>query len=152
MLMQTRGFTLIEMVAVLAIVAILSVFAAATFNRLAFDTASFGRELESALAFAQKSAVAQRRTVTVTVTASSVSFAICSAFDPCGAAVALPVPSQGGGAVVTAPSGVTLSPAGSFSFKPDGGTSPSSTVTLTVTGAGANSVVIEGGTAYVHRG
>ena len=149
---RSGGFTLMELVAVIAIVAVLSISATAMFDRLAFDTARFGRELEAALAYAQKSAVAQRRTVTVTVTTNSASFTICSSFDPCGAAVALLLPAQGGGSALTAPSGVSLSPTGSFSFTPGGGTAPASTVTITVTGGGTSSVVVEGGTAYVPPG
>jgi MSHA pilin protein MshC len=146
------GFTFMELLAVLAIVAILSISAIAMFDRLAFDTGRFGRELESALAYAQKSAVAQRRTVTVTVAAGSVSFTVCSNFNPCGASVALPLPSESGGSALTAPSGVTLSPATTFAFTPGGSTDQASAVTITVTGSGANSVVVEAGTAYVHPG
>lgn len=141
-----------ELLAVLAIVGVLSISAIAMFDRLAFDTGRFGRELESALAYAQKSAVAQRRTVTVTVAAGSVSFTVCSNFNPCGASVALPLPSESGGSVLTAPSGVTLSPVTTFAFTPGGSTDQASAVTITVTGSGASAVVVEAGTAYVHPG
>jgi MSHA pilin protein MshC len=147
---KERGFTMIEMIAVIAIVAVLSVVATSMFSKTAWDTIQFGRQLEAALAFAQKSAVAQRRTVTVTVAAGSATFTICSSFNPCCASVALPLPAQGGGSVLTAPSGVTLSPATTVAFTAGGGTSPAGTQTITVSGDGSYAVTVEGGTAYVH--
>lgn len=143
---RTRGFTLLELVAVIAIVGILSIVATATFSRRVFDTAVFAQQLESAIAYAQKAAVAKRRTVTVTVTAANASFAICKA-NPCGATVALLL-SEGTGATLTAPSGVTLAPATTFSFLPSG--EPSAAVTITVSGDGARNVVVEAQTGYVH--
>ena len=140
------GFTLLELIAVIAIAAILAISATAMFSRLAFDTASFGRELESTLAYAQKQAVAERRTVSVSVAASSVTFTICQA-NPCGASVPLVLPTRDGVSVLTAPSGVTLAPTGNFTFSPSG--AASAAVTITVTGDGSNAVVVEA-TGYVH--
>jgi MSHA pilin protein MshC len=146
----SRGFTLLELVAVISIVAILAITATSMFNRLTFDTAAFGRELQSVLAFAQKAAVAERRTVTVNVAASTVSFTICSA-NPCGAQVGLPLPTRDGGSVLTAPSGVSIaSSAASFAFTPSGGTDQAGPVTITVTGDGASVMTIEASTGYVH--
>jgi prepilin-type N-terminal cleavage/methylation domain-containing protein len=151
--MPQRGFTMLEMIAVIAIVGILSIFAAASFNRTAFDMARYARELEATLAYAQKSAVAQRRAVTVTVAAGSVSFAICSTFNPCGGTVPLQIPTQTAGTQLTAPSGVTLaSTAASFSFTTAGGTDQAAAVTVTVSGDGSRTIVVEPGTGYVHPG
>jgi MSHA pilin protein MshC len=151
---RVRGFTMLELVAVIAIVGILSIFAAASFNRTGFDMARYTRELESVLAYAQKAAVAERRAVTVTVAAGAVSFAICSTFNPCGGTVPLVLPTQNGGATLAAPSGVTVSStAATFSFTTAGGTDQSpATVTLTVTGDGTRTLVVEPGTGYVHPG
>jgi MSHA pilin protein MshC len=144
---RIRGFTLLELVTVIAIVAILSVSATALLNTRSFDTARFTRELESVLAYAQKTAVARRRTVAVTVTATAAGFTICPAFDPCGAPVALALPTQNGASSLAAPTGVTLSPV-AFSFAPSGAASAAQTIT--VTGDAASSVFVEG-TGYVHR-
>src|SRR5262245_28680056 len=149
---SARGFTVLELIAVIAIAGILAISAMAMYDRLAFDTGRFARELEAALAYAQKAAVAQRRAVTVTVATGSASFTICSSFNPCGASVALPIPTEAGGSTLTAPSGVTLSPVTTFTLNADGTISPASTVTITVTGSGTSSVVVEAGTAYVHPG
>ncbi len=150
---RSRGFTLLELTAVIAIVGILSIYAAASLNRTTFDTSRYARELEATLAYAQKSAVAQRRQVSVTVAASSVTFAICSAFDPCGGTVAFTLPTQSGGATLTAPSGVTIgSTNASFTFMPSGSLNSAITapVSITVSGSGTRTVVIEPGTGFVH--
>ncbi len=151
--MPARGFTLLELVAVIAIVGILSVLAAASFNRTTFDTARHAKELEAVLAYAQKTAVAQRRAVTVTVAGGSVSFAVCSAFDSCAATVPLQLPTQSGGNQLTPPSGVTVtSTQAAFSFTAAGAVSPATAVTFTVSGDGNRNVVVEAGTGFVHPG
>ncbi len=142
---RSPGFTLLELIAVIAIVGILSVVAFASFNRRVFDTAAFARQLESAIAYAQKAAVAKRRTVTVTVGATSASFAICNE-NPCVTSAALSLPDTTS-ATLSAPSGVTLSPA-TFSFLPSG--EPSGAVNITVTGDGSRTVVVEASSGYVH--
>jgi prepilin-type N-terminal cleavage/methylation domain-containing protein len=144
---RAGGFTLMELVTVIAIVTILSVSAMAVLDTRSFDTARFTRELESVLAYAQKTAVARRRTVSVTVTAAAADFTICPTFDPCGAPAPLGLPTQNGASSLTAPTGVTLSPT-VFSFTASG--AASAPQTITVTGNEVNSVFIEG-TGYVHR-
>jgi MSHA pilin protein MshC len=158
---RRRGFTLMELVAVIAIVAVLSISATAMFSKSSFDTARFARELESVLAFAQKSAVAQRRSVTVSVASAAVSASICSTFDPCGAASALVLPTQAGGSLLAVPSGVTLSATvdGAASalpltvtFTPRGGlsTPAAGAVVITASGEIGKSVRIEHDTGYVY--
>jgi prepilin-type N-terminal cleavage/methylation domain-containing protein len=146
---QQRGFTLMELIAVIAIAAILSVSAAAMFDKRSFDTGRFTQELQASLAYAQKEAVARRRTVTVTVNAGSAAFAVCKS-NPCAGSVALPLPTPDGGSSLAAPTGVVLSPL-VFNFEPSGMVSGlPSPITVTVTGDITNSVFIEG-TGYVHR-
>jgi MSHA pilin protein MshC len=144
----TRGFTLLELIAVLAIAAILAVSATAYFSKSSFDAAAFADLAKSAVSQAQKVAVAQRQTVFVIVTASTLS--VC--YDAgCTNPVAAAGGSTGAGGlsapgkmVYTAPSGITISPA-SFSF--DGLGKPSAAVTINVTGATGFSVAAE--TGYV---
>jgi MSHA pilin protein MshC len=158
---RNRGFTLMELVAVIAIVAVLSISATAMFSKGSFDTARFARELESVLAYAQKSAVAQRRSVIVSVASTSIGASICSTFDPCGTANALVLPTQAGGSSLAVPSGVTLSATVnggasglpvSFTFTPQGGLSTATAGAVVITAAGEinKSVRIERDTGYVY--
>lgn len=151
--MPARGFTLLELVAVIAIVGILSVLAAANFSRTAFDMARHAKELEATLAYAQKTAVAQRRPVTVAVAGGVVSFNVCSAFNDCTATVPLPLVTRSGGNQLTPPSGITVtSTQAAFSFTAAGSTNQAAAVTFTVSGDGTRSVVVEPGTGFVHPG
>jgi len=148
--LRPGGFTLMELIAVLAIVAVLSVSATAMFSKRSFDTGRFTQEVEAVIAYAQKEAVARRRTVTVTVSAASADFAVCKGFNPCGGTVGLPLPTRSGGASLPAPSNVALS-AVAFNFDPSGMVSGVATpITITVTGDISNSVFVEA-TGYVHR-
>ena len=148
--LRPGGFTLMELIAVLAIVAVLSVSATAMFSKRSFDTGRFTQEVEAAIAYAQKEAVARRRTVTVTVSAASADFAVCKGFNPCGGTVGLPLPTRSGGASLAAPSNVALS-AVTFNFDSSGMVSGVATpITITVTGDISNSVFVEA-TGYVHR-
>ncbi|MCZ7563963.1 MAG: prepilin-type N-terminal cleavage/methylation domain-containing protein [Burkholderiales bacterium] len=139
----SRGFTLAELVAGILIAAILAAGASALFSRLTFETAGFADQLRSTVAYAQKVAIAQRRTVFVVTTAGSA--AAC--YD---AGCATPIASPTGSALVlTAPSGVTVSPATSFSFNGLGQPSFGAALTLSVTGDGARSFTVEPDTGYV---
>jgi prepilin-type N-terminal cleavage/methylation domain-containing protein len=144
---RMRGFTLLELVAVLAIVAILSVSAITVLDVHSFDTARFTRELEATLAYAQKEAVARRRTVTVTISAGSADFTVCKDF-PCGTTAPLPLPTQSGASSLAAPTGVTLS-AATVTFVASGAAT-STANPITVTGDSVQSVFVEG-SGYVHR-
>lgn len=137
------GFTLAELVAVILIVSILAVGASALFSRLTYETAGFADQARSTVAYAQKVAIAQRRTVFVVTTAGSIS----ACYD---AGCATPIASPTGDALVrTAPSGVTVSPATSFSFNGLGQPSFGAALTLSVTGDGVRTFVIEPETGYV---
>jgi MSHA pilin protein MshC len=139
-----RGFTLYELLAIILIVSILAIGAASVINRGLFDTAGFADVAQSAVAFAQKVAVAQRRQVFVDINNLSPN-AIQVCYDAgCAARVAAP---NGGNLVQTAPSGVAIS-AATFSFDPLG--KPSAAQTITVTGSGTKSFVVEAETGLVH--
>ena len=138
-----RGFTLAELVAVILLVSILAVTASAFFSRLTYETAGFADQTRELVAFAQKVAVAQRRTVFVVLTATTVS----ACYD---AGCSTPIASPTGDTLVrNAPSGVSLAPATSFSFNGLGQPSFGAPLTVSVTGEGVRSFVVEAETGYV---
>lgn len=140
-----RGFTLVELIMTLVIVGILAVAAAPRFFDVnVFKSKGFADQLQAALRYAQKEAIAQRRYVCVALAASSITLTT-GATAACGTNLALPE----GGNSITAPSGVTLSssPSSSFNFDALGRTALKQTIT--VSGA-TNSIVVEAETGYVH--
>jgi MSHA pilin protein MshC len=75
--MKARGFTLIELILVIMITGILAVAVAPRFfDRKVFESRGFHDETLAALRYAQKQAVAQRRTVCVAFTADTVTLTI----------------------------------------------------------------------------
>lgn len=151
-----RGFTLIELVMVMVMLGVLAVFAAPrVFNRNDFDARGFHDQVLSTLRFAQKTAIAQRRTVCVAFTATTVTLTRASteASATCGT-VPVPVPGRLGELVLTAPANVafTVVPTG-FSFDGLGQSRPASVPpaarTITVVNAG-RTITVEEVTGYVH--
>lgn len=145
---EARGFTTTELVTVIVIVGLLAAVAVPRFvGRDSFASRGFSDEAISIVRHAQKTAIARRKTVFVCVTASTV-----SAGDAAGCAPPLSHPATGGALAASAPAGVTLSPATSFSF--DGLGRPSAGVTIaltsTIPGDPARQIVVEPETGYVH--
>lgn len=134
------GFTLIELVSVLILVGILSVVAMPKFfDKNSFQGRGFHDETLALLRYAQKSAVAQRRTVCVTVAATGVSLNLASSAGSTTCATNLNMPS-------TAVGGSGLS-GNSFKFLASGATDQTGTITLAITGA--SSINIDAVTGYV---
>ncbi len=76
---RMRGFTLLELIVVIVLLGILYVYAAPRlFNTSDFDAIGFHGETQAYLRYAQKTAIAQRRTVCVIFSASSVTLTIAS--------------------------------------------------------------------------
>ncbi len=152
------GFTLVELVVTLIVVAILAVIAIPRLNTRTFDTVGFYQEVISSMRYAQKEAVAKRRAVCVTLGANSVTIKFASAEGSSACGTDLVSPRGVSPFTVTAASGVVLSSApatGSFFFDPlgrplDAAGVPSPQRTISITGDGTQSFVIEAETGYVH--
>lgn len=140
------GYTLIELVTVIAIAAILAALTIPLFNQTQIDSSWFREQVKAAIRYAQRQAVAQRRCVFVSVSASQVALHYG---DSSCAITGTPLTniSTGAAYVVQAPADVTASASVSpFSFNALGQPGPSGGVTVTV---GGGSIVVAGETGYV---
>lgn len=137
-----RGFTLIELIMVLVLIGVLAVFVAPRINSSDFNARGFHDETLALLRYAQKTAIAQRRTVCVALNGAGVVLTIDTTTPPdsiCDSALALPNVPRGG-------SGLTGSPA-SFAFTPLGSTPAQVTIAI----VGGTGITVEAGTGYVHE-
>jgi len=150
---HTNGFTVIELVMVLIVLGVISVFVAPRLNSKDFEVRGFHDETLALMRYAQKTAIAQRRTVCVTFGPGSASLTIV--------AVAGSTACPGSGfagprgeipASVSARSGVAyVVQPGDFSF--DGLGQPSAARTFEVAGNGTplgRTITVEATTGYVH--
>lgn len=136
---------------VLVIIGVLAAIAAPQFvTTRGFASRGFYDEALGVVRFAQKTAIAWRRAVTVCVSATEIA-AIANA--NCAAPVVLAHPTTGGLLKATAPDGVTLAPAGSFSFDGLGRPAPAIIIVVTSTIAGdpARQIAVASETGYVSR-
>jgi len=150
---RRRGFTLIELVMILIIIGVLAVAAIPRFyDRADYDARGFIDATLSALHYAQKAAIAQRREVCVAFTATTVTLTVAAVFSssPTGCAgKALAGPSGASPYVVTARGATTFTgtPAG-FSFMPSGSTSLGQTIS--VSGYTTKTITVDAVTGYAY--
>jgi MSHA pilin protein MshC len=150
---RAPGFTLPELVMTITIIAILGVIVAPRFmSSSAFETRGFYDEAQAVVRYAQKTAIARRRSVTVCVEADKI-FAISNA--NCAAPTYLAHPVGGGNLIASSRGGVTLGPLTPFSFDGLGRPTPNPpsdiTFTSTVAGDPVRKIVIAAETGYVSR-
>lgn len=159
-----RGFTLIELIMVIVMLGVLAVFAAPRiFNSNDFNARGFHDETLAFLRYAQKTAIAQRRTVCVAFSQSApasakLTIASAAASNVCDTSLTGPNKSCVGGPTgpqgcITAASGVSYS-ASPATLKFDGLGQPAA-ASLTVRVANSDvaisqAVTIEPATGYVH--
>lgn len=147
------GFTLIELVIVILLIAILAFFVVPRFNHVStFSCRGFADQAKAAVEYARKAAVAQRRNVcltfgpgvTITRAGQAGASAVCDG--------ALIDPATGSAFTISPPSGAILtSPASSVSFNGLGSMATSGNVTITAScGSDAYNFVVERETGYVH--
>jgi MSHA pilin protein MshC len=137
------GFTMIELITVMIVVGILAVVAIPRLaDRSDFENRGFQDETRSLLRYAQKSAVAQRRNVCVTLAASGVTLRIDNstpADSNCDIVLAPPSPARGGGGLVSS--------VPSFKFQPLGDTDQPANITATIAGT---IITVDFKTGYVY--
>jgi MSHA pilin protein MshC len=138
-----RGYTLIELIVAIVIMAILAAIAAPLFNQPQIDATWFREQVKAAVRYAQRQAVAQRRPVFVVVTASTNTVKLCYVDTGCAAPVLQLA--TGTAYILTAPIGVTLADT-SFWFNGLGQPTPLSGVSFNV---GSQAVIVTAETGYV---
>lgn len=148
---RERGFTLVELVMIILIIGVLAVVALPRFfNRADYDARGFLDGTLSALHYAQKAAIAQRRTVCVAFTPTTVTLTIAAAFGGvCDTSLAGPtgtppyvVKAQGSAQFATTP--------GNFRFLPSGETDLAGNATVSVADYAARTVTIDAATGHAY--
>lgn len=145
-----------ELVMVMVLVGVLAVYALPKMSAaISMRDDAWHDELQSALRFAQKGAVARRRLTCVTVSATTVTITTAAAnpASTCAVAVNGPDGHANFGSAADSNAGTVVSPVGPIYFQPDGRvTSDGAGVTAstrTISMNGASNIVVYGETGYV---
>lgn len=154
--MKTRGFTLIELILILTLVGILAVAAIPRFfNQQDFQDKGFYDQTLAILRYGQKAAIAQRRTVCVAFTSTTVTLTIAGSAGSGVCDTALVSPTGASPFAVTAGGTATFSsvPA-NFKFnslgQPLAANDSLLGATQTITVSRVGDMKVEAETGYVH--
>jgi MSHA pilin protein MshC len=160
-LFRASGFTLTELVVVIVLISIVSVYAAYRLDRTPFETRTVYDQLAAQVAHARRMAIAQRRSICVHLSAGqSVLQYDDAAPGTCNPGNGVPSPSgatpftvnAGNAAFAAAPGGlpqvVRFDPAGRYLTA--AGAVPAASLVITVAGDGAHQLVVERESGYVH--
>jgi MSHA pilin protein MshC len=144
-----KGFTLVELIGVIAIAGILAAVAAPRFfNAATFSSRGYFDVASGFLRYAQKLAITRHGNVAVLVNTGGLT--LCSvATAPCPVASQIPGPDGNTPFQALVPNGVSLSGSvASFSFDAQG--RPDAAAILTITGDQTRTLTVEAETGYVH--
>lgn len=151
-----RGFTLVELILVMVMIGILAAVATPRIMvGIDFNVQGFHDETLAYLRYAQKTAIAQRRTVCVVFTASSATLNMASAAATATCDTAIRGPKGETPAKVTGATGMVYDPTpGNINFDGlgqlvDADGAALGTQTIQISGA-ARTITVETGTGYVH--
>jgi MSHA pilin protein MshC len=154
MISSQAGFSLIELVVVIVL---LGIVAAVVMPRWrggsGFEERALRDQVATALRYAQKSAIAARRTVCVDFVAvpSKVDFSISSAHGAANCSVGSSLAGPDGTNLSVAASGSTTITSSVSSFTFDAAGRPSAAASISVSGLpGALAITVENETGYVH--
>lgn len=137
MMQRAQGFTLLELIAVIVIVSVMSIFIMISYpSNASFSLFSLTNQLKRDIRYTQTLAMSLNANYTIT---TSVNNYIISPNPPAGAVS------------VTLPAGVTLS-VNSITFDSMGNPSNAAveTITITATGGGSSSFTVAPETGFVH--
>lgn len=142
----SRGFTLVELVTIIVILGILAVVAVPRFfAKSSFDLqSSYDRSL-SAIRYAQKLAIAERRQVQVNFAANAITACAVSGLS----CTALIDPVRGAQVGVPATTGVTLTGT-NFVFDGLGRPTPGPVVVTLTSGTSSKTITVEAETGHAH--
>jgi MSHA pilin protein MshC len=140
---KPAGFTLVELVAVIVLLGILSAVIAPNLTRSGVDGRNFVDRAFNSMRYAQKLAIAQRRTTFVCIGANSLAVGFATG-------CAAPASDPGGGAISFSSTAVAMAPV-EFSFDAQGGVTAQHDIVVSIPDTGDSYTLrVEANTGYVH--